>query len=165
MAENEKAGGDYTPQTPEERRRTTVDIVRRGLEECGNLKWSHYADLMIRRDGKDIHVEADWLKYVEDVCPEVKPGERERCVISDLPPGTLFLDKGERHVLIDNSSYAIHRLTEAMYWPTVRLRDGEVVLFLYPDTEVEILEKPVEPKAVVAEEETTVMSAPHDGTD
>lgn len=140
MAENERAGGDYTPFTPEERRQSAVDTVRRGLEKCGNLKWSHYVDLTIRRDGKDIHVEGDWLKYVEDVCPEVRPGERERCAISELPWGTMFLDEGERFVLMDNSD------EWEVGWPSLRLRDGCWVIFLRPETEVEVIEKPAQPQ-------------------
>lgn len=74
MVENTKApeSDDYVPSTPAEIRLGKLESVWRGLRSMGNLKWSHYANAMVRRDGKDHHFELDWLKYVEDFLPPIE---------------------------------------------------------------------------------------------
>ena len=71
MDENTKApeSDDYMPPTREESRRAALVGIWDGLGKMGNLKWSHYVEGVVRRDGQDIPVELDWMKYLEDFLP------------------------------------------------------------------------------------------------
>ena len=89
MVENTRApeSDDYVPPTREESQRATLVGIWNGLGRMGNLKWSHYANATVRRDGHDLHFELDWLKYVEDFLPrpdEELPGPSRAQLLTAL---------------------------------------------------------------------------------
>lgn len=49
--------------------------VLEGLKKLPNLNYAHYTDIEVRVDGRDVRLEADWLKTLQNYVLKQNPNQ------------------------------------------------------------------------------------------